>query len=388
VNATAVEDAPATATTGRASLRIVVFTNAWMMGGMERQILDLARGLTVRGHQLAVLCFATPALDPFREELAGYGAEVIELEGGPSVAGRLRRFWQVLSVLRRRRGAVLHLIESWPVGDGLVIAAAKLAGVRAIVSTETEYVVPSSNLKRLGVRLRDRFLSRIIAVSRLNMEALAPRRDAGKITVITNAIDERRFDPARADRSRVRALVGAGEGDIVVGTMGRLSDPRKGLDHFVEMARQLQAGRSEYRFVIAGDYDDDALSDAAGPVTSLGRLPDAANFYAGLDLFVLPSLSEGGPITVLEAMAMGCPVVSTKVGMVPDVITDGSTGAIVPPGDAAALAGAVAMLTNDLTELRATGRRARERVLSEFTIDAIVDRYVALYRGLAAGGQR
>jgi glycosyltransferase involved in cell wall biosynthesis len=70
------------------------------------------------------------------------------------------------------------------------------------------------------------------------------------------------------------------------------------------------------------------------------------------------------------------------------VITDGSTGAIVPPGDAAALAGAVAMLTNDLTELRATGRRARERVLSEFTIDAIVDRYVALYRGLAAGGQR
>jgi glycosyltransferase involved in cell wall biosynthesis len=383
MSVTAVEEALALGMSDQqARLRVVIFTNAWMMGGMERQILDLARGLTKRGHCLTVLCFATPALDPFRQELAGYGVDVVRLEGGTSALGRLRRFWQVLGVLRSHRGAVLHLIESWPVGDGLVILAAKLAGVRAIVSTETEYVAPLSMLRRLSVRIRDRFLERVVAVSRLNADSLAPPRDAAKITVITNGVDEERFDPARVDGSRVRALAGADEKSTVVGTMGRLRDPRKGLAYFVEMARRLRAERPQYRFVIAGEADSGDLGDATEYVTLLGRVPDAAAFYAGLDVFVLPSLSEGGPITVLEAMAVGCPVVSTRVGMVPDVITDGVTGRIVPPADAEALARAVSNLTRDLTEARRIGQSGRSRVLSEFTLDAIVERYVGLYRDL------
>jgi glycosyltransferase involved in cell wall biosynthesis len=389
VSVTAVEDvAVGSAADQRAGLRVVFFTNAWMMGGMERQILDLARGLTQRGHRLTVLCFATPALDPFRDELRGYGVEVVELGGGPSPLGRLRRFWQVLTLLRRQSGAVLHLIESWPVGDGLVILAAKLAGIRAIVSTETEYTGAASSLKRLSVRLRDRMLDRVVCVSRLNADAVASERDGHKITVITNGFDETRFDPAQAYGGRVRALAGAGEKSLVVGTMGRVSDPRKGLTYFLEMARLLLAERRDYRFVVAGEGDPGDLGDAKEFVTFLGRYPDSAEFYAGLDIFVLPSLSEGGPITVLEAMAMARPVVSTRVGMVPDVLTDGVTGLILPPGDADALAGAISKLATDLSEAQSMGRRARERVLSEFTLDAIVERYVDLYGELAARKSR
>jgi glycosyltransferase involved in cell wall biosynthesis len=389
VSVTAVEDVTAASVPDqRTGLRVVLFTNAWTMGGMERQILDLARGLTKRGHRLTVLCFATPALDPFRAELRGYGVEVVELGGGPSPLGRLRRFWQVLTVLRSQRGAVLHMIESWPVGDGLVILAAKLAGVRAIVSTETEYTRAASWLKRLSVRLRDRLLDRIVCVSRLNAGVIASERDGTKITVITNSFDEARFDPVQTDGGRLRALAGAGERSIVVGTMGRLSDPRKGLSYFLEMARLLRAQRPEYRFVVAGDGEPGDLGDANEFVTCLGRYPDPAEFYAGLDIFVLPSLSEGGPITVLEAMAMERPVVSTRVGMVPDVVTDGVTGLVVSPGDADALAGAVSKLAAGLDEAQRMGRRGRERVLSEFTLDAIVERYVDLYGELAARNSR
>src|SRR3712207_5693871 len=115
---------------------VVIFTNAWMMGGMEQNLLDLGRALVQRRHRVGVMCFAAPAIEPLRRSLREAGVDVYPLVEDAGVRGRWRRLWQVVRILRRYPQGVLHLDEGWPAGDGLVIVAALLARVRGIVRTE------------------------------------------------------------------------------------------------------------------------------------------------------------------------------------------------------------------------------------------------------------
>jgi glycosyltransferase involved in cell wall biosynthesis len=98
-----------------------------------------------------------------------------------------------------------------------------------------------------------------------------------------------------------------------------------------------------------------------------------------MDIFVMASTYEGGPTTVLEAMAMATPVVASCVGMVPEVIADGATGLIVPPGDSTMLAKAVTGLVGDDALRAQLGERARAHALTHFSIDLMVDRYLDVF---------
>jgi glycosyltransferase involved in cell wall biosynthesis len=116
----------------------------------------------------------------------------------------------------------------------------------------------------------------------------------------------------------------------------------------------------------------------------LGLRSDIGNLLAGADLFVLPSLSEGLPLALLEAMLATRPIVATTVGEVPTVLNGGRAGVLVPPGDAAALAGAVADLLCDPARARRLGAAAALRAADEYTLDRMTERYVALYANLLA----
>jgi glycosyltransferase involved in cell wall biosynthesis len=234
--------------------------------------------------------------------------------------------------------------------------------------------------------MRDRWLDRIVCVSKANMKQHI--RDLGRtrwrFDFVYNAVDLSHFDPQRVDGALVRELVGAHESDIIVGTLGRLAEPRKGSEHFVDMARMLRAENDRYRFVMIGEGPRrTALEERAeGQVQFFGFYPDAAECYAAMDIFVMPSLWEGGPITVLEAAAMGRPVVSTDVGMVSEVIQHGISGLIVPPGDTEALAAAVRSIASDPERAQQMGRRARDTILADFGEDVMVDRMAAIYADL------
>jgi glycosyltransferase involved in cell wall biosynthesis len=355
------------------------------MGGVEQLVIDLAQGLVQRGHRVAVICYSTEAIAPLRDTLRRSGVDVHPLKGGPTLLGRVQRFRHLLSIFRRYRGAVVHLIEGWPARDGLAIVAARLMGSGPIVRTEGEPPArPLSAKQRLLTRLKDPFVPRIVCISEANRREHIDLigRDPGKTPLIPLGIHMERFDRGSVDRERVRALAGATNGTVMVGTIGRLHEVRKGAEYFVEMVRMLSGDCPDVRFVMVGDGPERAQLEASaeGSVVFLGRYPNAAECYAAMDVFVAPSLVEGGPYTVLEAMAMGCPVVSTAVGMVPELIEDGVSGKVVPPGDAGALAAAVSSMTADLPRARAMAARGRDAVRARYTVDAMVERYVALYR--------
>ena len=114
-------------------------------------------------------------------------------------------------------------------------------------------------------------------------------------------------------------------------------------------------------------------------LTFLGRVDNSAAFLAACDVVVVPSLSEGMPLVPMEAMALGKPVVATRVGGTPEVVLDGETGLLVPPGDGAALALAIDTLLRDDEARRRMGSAGRERADRHFSTETLVARYVELF---------
>ena len=113
-----------------------------------------------------------------------------------------------------------------------------------------------------------------------------------------------------------------------------------------------------------------------------GYQEDVGPFFAAFDVFVLPSGNEGTPVTAIEALASGCPVVATRVGGVPDVVTDGEDGFLVEPGDVEELAARLAQLANDPDLRGRMGAAGRERMRSRYAVDRLIDDIDRLYRDL------
>jgi sugar transferase (PEP-CTERM/EpsH1 system associated) len=208
---------------------------------------------------------------------------------------------------------------------------------------------------------------------------------ARKVLVIRNGIDVGRF--ARlADPAQLRLQLGYRGSEFVVGTVGRL-DAVKDQASLVE-AMPLLLGRTPHaRLVIAGDgpemprlrgmIEESGLTES---VRLLGHWDDIPSLLGALDLFVLPSLGEGLCNTVLEAMAAGLPVVATRVGGNPELIHDGSTGMLFPARNPRALVEAIAFYGQNEGVRVAHGAAGRERVRKHFTVERMLDGYVALYR--------
>ena len=176
----------------------------------------------------------------------------------------------------------------------------------------------------------------------------------------------------------------AGEPPLLV-SVGRLKEPKT----FELLVEALGRVGVPYRAAIAGDGPDRPAVEAAvartgARVELLGTHGEVPRLLAGADAFVLSSASEGMPISVLEAMAAGLPVVASAVGGVPELVVDGETGLLVPPGDADALADALERVLGDAELRRRMGEAARRRAEEEFDLARFRDAHVALYGRLLA----
>jgi glycosyltransferase involved in cell wall biosynthesis len=216
-------------------------------------------------------------------------------------------------------------------------------------------------------------------------------RIAPRAELLGNGVDLRRFDPAAVPEARsaaLRAELGIGDHQIVVGTVGRLVR-EKGYAELFEMAGDL--GPDGFVLVCVGGDDPakaDALDDAtveaarARGIRILGHRDDIEVVLRAFDVFVLASHREGYPRAAMEAAAMGLPIVATDIRGCREVVTTGVNGILVPPRDADAIAAAVRRLADP--ELRAQfGRASRARALRDFDERAIVARVLATYRDVA-----
>ena len=262
---------------------------------------------------------------------------------------------------------------------------ARLAGVK-IVHTKHGRAVTSFNrapaLRRWLYNLADR----IVVVSRETGEAFVSKSGVkcSKIEVVHNGIDADEF--SRIDRERARKTLGIDGDRVVFGSISRLDRVK---DHrtMLEAFKQVVEARHDSLFLIVGDGPERQSIEGLINELSLGANVRLEGFtdrvalcLAAMDVFVQPSLEEGLSMTILEAMAAGKPVIATPVGGTPEAISDGESGMLVPVGDVDRLASAMLAYFTERARYEEIGRRARERVESEFSVKRMVSDYEKLYR--------
>jgi glycosyltransferase involved in cell wall biosynthesis len=228
----------------------------------------------------------------------------------------------------------------------------------------------------------------VVVARRLRAVVLAAGVAPERVHVVENGVRADRVrEAAAAGREVLRHAWGFTAGDVVLLGLGRLS-PEKGYDVLLEAVAALSRDLA-VRLVLVGDgaargdLERRARgSDLAGRVRFLGWRDDPWACLGAADMLVQPSRREGLPVALLEAMAVGLPVVATRVGAVGEVLDDGHVGRLVEPGDAGALAHAIGDLVADATDRRALGERARERVDAHYDAATQTRRLETIYRDL------
>jgi L-malate glycosyltransferase len=207
-----------------------------------------------------------------------------------------------------------------------------------------------------------------------------PRR---LITIVPNGVDVTGFE---FDRDTARRELGLNADEIVIGTVGRL-EPEKDQITLLDAFRQLQMRHPRARLIIAGDGSmADQLKShadrigAAAAIRFLGYRRDIARLLAAMDVFLLTSIREGLPVSLIEAMAARRPVVASSIGSVRDLISDGKTGLLVAPGNVDGFRAAIERLIDDSSLRQNFVERARATIEASFSLPAVISAYETLYR--------
>lgn len=360
-------------------MRVVHVINTAEVGGGAEHVLALSRGMAGHGYRSTVVVGRD---GPVRARLRDAGVPVVVL-GPMGIAAPVR----LAGVLRSLRPEILHLHGSRAGVTGTVAAA--LAGIRPVVYTAHAFAFKRrlpAVLRWLAARadaLTCVRADRVICLTRGDAEAARTRgvlRDGA--AVIPNGIDPARFASAQ-DR---RAELGFDRLAPVAGLIGRLV-PDKHPVGFVRVARAVVDALPGARFLIVGDGPlrgevEDAVKRAGlgAHVIMTGYRSDIPELLATMDVVVLTSRWEGMPMVVLEAMASARPVVAPALPGLDEVIEDGVTGTLTPPGNLAALAQAVIALLRDAPARRTLGARAQARAHDEFALDRMVSSTLEVYR--------
>jgi glycosyltransferase involved in cell wall biosynthesis len=360
-----------------APLRIVHVDAERSFGGGERQVFLLLEGLRSRGHGSLLVC---PPGSACEAEARGRGLSVraVPMRNDADLGAvlRLRR------VLRDEQPDLIHLHTGRATWLGGL--AARSLGLPALTTRRMD--------RPLGRGWRTRLVHRHLTRASVAISAAVERRlrEGGvpeeRLRRVPSAVDPEELR-SRKGRQATRAAEGAGE-EIVVLSVAALVQG-KGLDVLLHALATLAAEDLRPQLWIAGDGPERAVLEELAATLAvkarfLGRRRDVPDLLAACDLFVLPSRNEGLGVAALEAMAAGRAVVASRVGGLAEAVVDERTGLLVPPGDAASLARALARLAREPALRARLGAAGPGRIGEGFRADQLLDAYEAIYREVLA----
>jgi len=365
--------------------RIVHVLSSFGMGGQERVAFDLAVSQRRAGHDVTALSLAPLPDGPLGAELAAAGISVDRV-------ARAKPGLDPILILRLARWMRGHHIELVHTHNRMALIYGAPAGrlARARVVHTKHGNNPKGGTRLFAGNLAARCVDAFVAVSEETAAFARKRReiDERKLRVIANGIELDRFHPDAAARARVRRELGISDDAWVIGTVGRVAVEKNQALLLRAMAPLLGP---EARLIVAGDgplmADLTQLAESLGIARFahlLGVRRDVPDILNALDVFALTSDTEGLPLVVLEAMASGLPVLSTRAGGVPNVLDEGDTGYLVAIGDEAALRARAVRLRDDPAGRRACGERARAAAITRFSAARMQRDYLELYARVLA----
>ena len=377
-------------------LRIISRMN---IGGPAIHVTNLNSGLDPdRYVSLLVSGTENPGEGSLRDLAESAGVEVTvipQIRSAASLGPRdVLALFKLYRLMRRERPQIVHTHESKAGFLGRL--AARIAGVPIVLHTYHGHVLRGyyGPLKSWALRRMEQLLAlltdRLIAVSEQVKRDLVQYRVARseKISVVPLGFDLEPFLSSEAHRGSFRREMNLNGSTRLVGIVGRLF-PIKNHRLFLDAAALVTAEEPASRFVVVGDgvlrqeldqYARDlSIRDV---VIFTGWRRDLPRIYADLDVLVVSSDNEGTPVSAIESMASGCPVVATRVGGIPDVISDGDTGYLVPAGDADALASRILSLLRDDQEVSRLRAAARAFARDRYNLQRLISDIQAIYENL------
>jgi glycosyltransferase involved in cell wall biosynthesis len=345
------------------------------VAGGQLVALQLARALRDRGGDAI---FVAPERGPFAERADGFATHVVDVSRLHRVGG----VRTLATLLRDERVDVLHT-HTLAAANALGRLAARRAGVPVVshLHIENHFRSATKPVLRFADNLTARSAAALVAVSEDTKRAYERQGYPHRIEVVYNGVELDGTGPAG-----LRAELGIPHDAPLVGEVGRLCDV-KGQRELIEALTQVPDARAvlvgaDLEHGGAYEADLERTAERLGVrdrVVFAGRRENAAALLAELDVFALPSWTEGLPLVVLEAMAQRRPVVATPVGGTPEVVVDGETGLLVPPRNPDALADALRRLLADADLRRRMGDAGYERVRTRFSADAMTSRMLEIY---------
>lgn len=363
-------------------------------GGVGHNLLLLARYMNKKAFDLS---FAVPPDSHFYQDILKEKVKVypVNLRRNPSNINNFLGAFQLISIIRKRRFDIVHTHTS--VGGLLGRVIAKLNGCPCVLWTihgwAFNYPIGGS-LRRKGFfyieKFLDKFTDHYIAVSE-NMKDVGIRScitSADKITVIYHGVEIEYFSNEMNYSNKLDELT-IKKNYKIVGTVARL-EPQKGVDDFIRAARMVKTNYPKVKFLIIGDGPlREELETMAselgmhGDFIFAGWRNDVAKYIQTMDIFCITSRWEAFGIVILEAMAMGKPIVATAVGGIPEIIENGYNGYLVDAGNPEAIANAVCKIISSENEMVKIIRRNKEKIEKMFDVKIMIKKYEEFYEKMA-----
>ncbi|WP_420794783.1 glycosyltransferase family 4 protein [Desulforamulus reducens] len=359
-------------------------------GGMKNHLINLIRYTDKNKFSVTVAC---PPGTSMWDELYDMGVDLIPipLRGELSPTKDYLVVHTLVKYLHQSRTTILHTHSSKAALVGRVAGIIARTPVIIFTVHNSIFYEEWSRLKKkiysTVEKILARFTDRIITVSEALKQELLVKEDLSptRLTTIYNGIEVEKFT-TQSDLNEIRQSFNIPESSMIIGTIARLA-PQKGVSYLLKAASHLK----EYNvtFLVVGDGPlrqelEQEVSERGlqNRVIFAGKRDNIPEILSILDIFVLPSVTEGLPLTILEAMAASKPVVATRVGGVPEAIVEGKTGLVVSPKDPEALAVALAGLLGERDRLNRMGQNGQKHASEKFTVNLMVEKTMDLYKQL------
>jgi glycosyltransferase involved in cell wall biosynthesis len=365
-------------------VRVMHVSSTLQHGGIEKLIYNFATRLDREKYRVSACALDVDGV--YGDEIRRVGGYVSVLRKSQGIDPRL---WpRLYRLFKKEKVDIVHTHNFSPLFYAAI--PARLAGVKALIHTEhARTAFPDLKRRMVAERCLSFFTDIITAVSPqvkrdlIHHEKISPE----KIQMIWNGI-ETALPPVSLQPEQIRRDLGVSMMVPIVGVCCRLM-PQKGIRYLLEAAPAILKVHPEAVFLIIGDGDLKAsLQGLAGTlgvekhVVFTGFRSDVYDLLGVCDVYVLPSLYEGTPLGLLEAMLLSRCVVATKVGSNAEIVQDGVSGKLVESRQAGQLSDAISKLLSDRTMREDMGRKARELVLELFGLDRMINEYESLYESL------
>ncbi len=365
-------------------INLMQVTHDLAIGGLQQVVVNICRTINRDMFHVTVLCLR--GLGELVPEIEKLGIKVILLSQKNNGTDYLS-FLKIAQVFRNEEVEVIHTHNSQPLIEGTM--GSLLSGVKRIVHTDHGRIFPDKKRYMFAERLASMFCYKIVGVSLktaqdlMKYEKIPPK----KVITISNGVDGSKFNIS-IDKEHKKDELGIKNKGPIIGLASRLSE-EKGVKYLISAMPKIINNYPDCCLIIAGNghlkkelQDYTIKLGVRENIVFIGSRIDMPELFNLFDLVVLPSISEGMPMVLLEAMAAGCPIVATEVGGVPAIIQHDHNGSLVKPGDPDALVSAILRLIGD-KELRARySYHGLDIFNNKYSAEIMTRKYEQLYWGI------